>query len=381
MKKVILITNADSNWTVEYISRVFDGYEAELKVAAVVSLKNTVNSDFYEARNIKVYTYYSDSIFFISRWRYRHRLINRIKSDIVTCETLQVNLITLPALNMLSKLWNLAPKHILTFWGSDILRVGDRVFEVYRKYFDRVDSINLLTDNMYQRMVSILGHDYDDKTTVFDFGCPMYEAIDEVRSLVSKAECKEYWGISADDYVVPVGYNSIPEQQHIKIIDSIKNIDDELKQKIIFVLHFCYGIGDDSHYLQEVINYLKANKLKYIVIDRYLDKKETSILRLAADIFLYAQTTDALSASVIEYLYSGCVLVKPDWLGYPELDSRNVKYISYADFDGLQASFEQAIEVIEDKDKLREYQNNRDILWNMNSWDVVAPKWRAIYED
>ena len=378
--KILFITETDSIWVVEYLKNVFDLNDKSNQIS-ILSLKNTEFVDFYSNNNIKVYTYYSEKKLFVQRWLFRYKQVQRIKKELGDCDVIQVNLVTLPALTMLKKLWSLSPKHILTFWGSDILRVSDKTFGIYKKYFDKVDSINLLTDNMYQRLIEKFGHQYDDKTTVFDFGCPMYGSIDEVRRTITKAECKEYWGISPDDYVVPIGYNSIPEQQHIKVIEAIKDIDSKLKDKITFILHFAYGIGDSTKYLDEVKNILDANGLKYIVIDRYLDKKETSILRLSTDIFLYAQTTDALSASVIEYLYSGCILVKPDWLNYPELDSRGVKYISYSGFDTLHRAFEEAIGELKASEQTdNKYSNNRDILWNMNSWEVVVPKWRALYE-
>lgn len=375
-----MITEADSVWAKEYIDRVLLQSDTKNEIC-VLSLKNTKFKSFYEKHQIPVYTYYSDARTFIQRYLYRKRLIRRIKKEVGSVDVIQVNLVTRPALDRLSELWQLGKRHILTFWGSDILRVPEKDFTLYRRFFDKVDSINMLTDNMYQKVVEQYGHSYDDKITLFDFGCPMYEAIDAVENEMSMAQCKGYWNIPASDIVVPIGYNSIKEQQHLAIIQAVSSLESELKDKVTFVVHFCYGAENDSEYLNEIEKALIEQKLKYVVIDKFLEKKETAILRRAADVFLYAQTTDALSASVIEYLYSGCILVKPSWLDYSELDKRNIKYITYNDFRELKNAFSEALRICNDENELRDYQNNRDILWNMNSWEVVAPKWCAIYED
>ena len=376
--KIILITDAESNWCVEYIDRVFKNEKVDL---CIVSLHGEKNKKYYAEQNIPVYTYYSDSRYFVVRWLYRKKLAHRIKREFGSCDAIHVNLATAPAMDRLAELWDLAPKHIVTFWGSDLLRASDKVLLKFNRLLQKVDSINLLTENMRTRFNDVFGDAFSDKLTVFDFGCPMYESIDKVKQTLDKGRCKEYLGIDSEKIVVPIGYNSIIEQQHLKIIEAIKDIDSKLKDQIVFVLHFCYGLDNQEDYFLAIKEKLEVYHMNYKIIDRFLDKRETSILRCASDIFLYAQTTDALSASVIEYLYSGCLLVKPDWLSYPELDSRSVKYISYRDFERLKDAFLGAIDIYDDENRLKEYQNNRDILWNMNSWEVVAPKWRALYED
>lgn len=377
--KIIFIANADDNWFKEYLERIVVGKFESLEVA-VCSLKNTVYKDYYIENNISVYTYYSDKG---PAGRILHRwfLDNKIKRKYKDVDAIHVHMVNDVNITRLKKIWKVASKHIVTFWGSDIFRVSDNHLKKYSDVFCRVDTINLLNENMFPRFTDIYGHEFDDKLTGFDFGCPMYEAIDSIALNMSKIDCKEYLGIAGEDILVPVGYNSSPEQQHDKIISAVSSVDEGMKSKIVLLIHFCYNEYSDSEYISEVKGLLEKSGFRYKIIDRVLDKREISILRRAADIFLYAQTTDALSASVIEYLYSGCLLVKPDWLSYPELDSRSVKYISYSDFEQLKDAFLEAIDIYDDENRLKEYQNNRDILWNMNSWEVVAPKWRALYED
>lgn len=374
--KILLITDADSIWVKEYIDNVLLTMPYKCNIY-ILSLHNSKFCDYYDNKGVIVYTYYSDSKYFLKRFSVRRLIIKAIKREVCNLDYIQISFVTLPGLKMLEKLWSLAPKHIVTLWGSDLLRVSNSTLKRYDSCLNKANRINMLTENMRIRFTEYYGNKYDDKLTVFDFGCPMYDVIDSVRGEKSKFQCKEYWGINGEQIVIPIGYNSIPEQQHDKIIDSIKDISGEVLRNVTFVFHFGYG-NNSSDYREMLETKLKKYGFNYLFIDRFLDKNEVAMLRIASDVFLYGQTTDALSTTLVEYLYAGSMVISPKWLEYHEINALGVEYYTYNDFISMKNILQNIIETNFEQDAYI-VSKNRKLLWNFNSWAVSKSKWQEIY--
>ena len=108
-----------------------------------------------------------------------------------------------------------------------------------------------------------------------------------------------------------------------------------------------------------------------------MEKDEVAILRLSTDIFLYGQTTDAISASAMEYLYAGTVLIKPKWLDYSELSE--AVYYEYGRFEDIPSTLET---VLEDRERVfsRPAQNRKQFR-AARTWEVLASKWEKLYKE
>ena len=81
---------------------------------------------------------------------------------------------------------------------------------------------------------------------------------------------------------------------------------------------------------------------------------------------------------MMEYLYAGSVVIKPDWLKYYEFEAKGISYYTYSDFgeiSGLIRSALKDIDIVRDENK-----KNKRILAEFNSWEAVFPAWRNLYD-
>ena len=107
----------------------------------------------------------------------------------------------------------------------------------------------------------------------------------------------------------------------------------------------------------------------------FLDLTETARLRLCADLFILAISTDAFAASMQEYLYAGAVFLMADWLGYPQLDELGIPINRFHEYKELPALVQQAM-----NGKLqRSTDEQRALLPAHYSWDAVRKEWLGLY--
>lgn len=294
-------------------------------------------------------------------------------------DCMQVDYISIINLLFVKRLLILTPKLILTFYGSDLFRTK-KVFSIWiRVFLNKAYKINLLSQGMLDYFHSVYGYKYDEKINLCDFGNSLIEPIDDVQLSMGKIACKNYLGCESDSLLISIGYNAIKEQQHLKLIKALNSLDvADKNKKLTLVLHL-YGKRNRA-YINKIVRTIVNSGLKYIIIDRYLDDREMAILRVASDIFLYGQTTDALASSVIEYLYAGCVWIAPQWLDYRELEENGVSYIRYSSFKELPGAISKAMNVAISSEWEKNANNNKMVLFDMYSWRVVASKWNEIYK-
>lgn len=107
----------------------------------------------------------------------------------------------------------------------------------------------------------------------------------------------------------------------------------------------------------------------------YMSDEEIACLRLSADVFVHAQVSDALCTTIQEYLYTGAIVLNPDWIQYSDLRENRIAYIEYVCFD-------QIPDVVGTILKTRETEElpNRAVLIDMSSWNMVAPQLAKLYE-
>lgn len=375
---IVFATNANAFWALEYIERVLLDYGNENQIT-VISMNNKSFSNEYEKYHIKIYSYEQKSRVFVKRLFGRKKLMKQMLRELGSIDVFHANYIDVLQLVYLYPLWKVATTRIMTYWGSDLLMTNKKDLQLCKFFLKRADYVTLMTQNMREKFDAEYGNTYKSKIRMLDFGCPMYRHIDTLATELSKEQCKDYWGIRGK-IVVAVGYNRWRMQQHLKIIEAVSILDKELLQKCVFVLQLSYGGEgkETEEYLHEIENLLQSRGMNYLFIDKFLGPRESAILRLATDVFLYGQKSDALSASFCEYLYAGCIVTKPSWLDYYELEERDITYFAYNKFQELTELVRNVIEgevILSQDAKIQ----NRNELVKLNSWDCLAVEWRKIY--
>lgn len=372
--KIVLIGDADSIWIRDYVAHVI---ESETNSIFIVTNKNVNNKEYYKEKKITVYVYQSGEKKLLKRLYQKIVFSIDIVKKVGDIDVVHVQGLDYDLLLKSWKIWLLGKKKILTFWGSDILRASKRKLWSYYMFLLQAEHITVMTKDMQKKLKETFSENICKKVRVLDFGNPIYESINQVSVRLSVSECKAYWNIKDDKIAVAVGYNKIQEQQHVKLIEGLANISKEQLEKIVVVLHWGYG-KHSGEYLQKIIRTLEKYSIEYVCIDRYLNSYETAILRLSVDIFLYGQTTDAFSGSVLEYVYAGAQLIKPNWLDYSILQKMGILYYEYEDFGEIATFVGDIFEKLEDN-RADVIENGRKRLWQLNSWEAVTTDWKKLY--
>lgn len=375
-KKVLLIAPGDSLWTYYYATHIFSPGP---NIYFFVSHKTEI-SDNLKKRGYTVIEGPNDYLWLRKLHRIGSNLLDRLYvSDIK--EVLRKNgpfevahLQWLDRKNMLAikEVRKYTRRLICTFWGSDLLRASNKELVRYKACLKKADYITVSTNVMRQRLSDSYSGELNDKIKMERFGISSLDYIDDVDT----ESCKKKYNLPPEKIVVSIGYNGKESQQHVKTIDAISMVDDKTKEKLFILLPMTYGLNDT--YREELVERLQASGLDYKVIDWKMDDEEIGMLRKATDFFIHSQITDAMSASVQEYLYAKKLLFNPKWIKYPEIEKAGAFFIEFEDFEDLTNKVTEAVadcKVYEDK-----LAKNKDIIYNLSSWQSVMVNWRNLYE-
>jgi hypothetical protein len=265
---------------------------------------------------------------------------------------------------------------VISFWGSDILAINDDEAKTLMSLLKRAKKINLPSKEMEETFEKFFQTKYAHKYVCGKYGSLAYDYIDNIKSSMSKADCKSYFDLNTNKITVMIGHNGIREQQHLAVIEQLTKLDKVDKDKLQVVIHMNFFF--DEEYFKEIQSALEHSGIEYKMIVKKMDLLEIAKLRLATDIFIHAQTVDALSGSVREALYAGEVLIHGSWVKYSELDESGVEYVKYDTFDQLNSRLK---DVLYDNLEI-DRSSNLKILRTKYSWESVLEGWKAIfYED
>lgn len=360
--RVVLLTDADSIYCKKYVEHVLIG---KYKVL-IISTRNKKYRRYYKENDVEVLIWAPEPTL---AGRFTDRIADRIHRD----DIFHVHYVEPERLRYLWKPWIKCKKRILTYWGSDLLRLPIKQIRSVSPFIYTADEIIIMNDDMLQKMKKIVAKVKWKCIKCLNFGNLMFDAIEEVSDQMSVYDCKRYFEFPTDKIVVSVGYNAAREQQHLEMMREVVKLPKELLSKMFFVFHFGY-IARDTEYLSQLYKLLEENNVQYKVIKKFFEEKEIAILRLSTDIFLYGQISDALSASTLEYLYAGAALIKPTWLDYSDI--KGLIYYEYEQFEGISDILRNLIE-----NGIERTQHNKEILKKQKSWESRVPKWRALYEE
>ena len=359
--RIVIFSNADSIWCKEYIEHVLLGKYEVLIISGV----NKKYQRYYKENGIKVMCldFSKNNVVGVSM-----NIASQIRRD----DILHVHYVNSNILKYIFIPWLKCRKRILTYWGSDILRASKKQIYSTFPFIYTANEITVINGSMYEKLEPFVIKPKRKCIRCLDFGVPTFDYIDDLEKQMPVSECKCHFELPHDKTVVAVGYNSRREQQHIEMMREVVKLPEEILSDMLFLFHFSYGDKDTS-YVRKLEMFLKKNNIQYKIIRKFLDRKEMAIMRIATDIFLYGQTTDGFSASVMECLYAGSALIKPKWLKYSEYDE--LVYYEYAKFNEIPKLLIQLT-----KEGVGRMQCNKKQLREKNSWGGLAPEWEKLYK-
>lgn len=374
---IVLVGDANDIWLKKYISYVLIGQNHNLTLCTIT---NNVYQDFYRENNITVIEIAPKGLvykipkvrFYASNLKVKN-IVKNIK-DIDVLHVLWIDKVNLLFYKELSKK---ARYGIFTYYGSDLLRMSLKTLKAYEPIMDKVDSFTVMIKSMQRKFLEVYGQQYAKRCIVLDFGNSNYKLIKEILAKESKSFCKKHFHMNEDKISIAIGYAGTPVHQHGKVIQELENLSSEIKSQIQIILHMPVS-ANNSEYIREISEQMDKINCDYVILKEFLPDNEIALLRCAIDIFVHSQVSDALSGTLLEYLYAGALLINPAWIQYDELKERGIKYVEYAEFPELTGIIS---EIVRNKQTyFDKYTSDKKELEDMNSWEMVSAKWRKLYE-
>lgn len=282
-------------------------------------------------------------------------------------------------------LWITSRKRILTFWGSDILRISEDNKKLLVPFLYMASSIIFMIPNQYKIFSEIYGDHFKNKVQIIDMGNDILDCIDELRYNNVKAQIKREFGFSTHKVTIHVGYNRQKEQQHISVLEQICLLPEAIKRKIQIVLP--WGYGSDSIggkiYEKEIKDLLNISGIDYIFVNEFFSGEKLAMFRMTCDIFVYAQITDAMSDSSIEYAYAGSLFLCPEWLweNYSLINCYTEQCVEYLSFNDL---YDVLYKILSNNDIYFSNSIKDDMhqtIYKNKSWRYLASQWKKLYKE
>ena len=143
---------------------------------------------------------------------------------------------------------------------------------------------------------------------------------------------------------------------------------------IMLLLQLTYG-DDAPAYVIEIEDALEKSGFEYKMFFDFMDSDESLRFRIASDIMIHAQPTDAFSASVREHLAAGSLVINPRRINYSEYKKAGIFYEEYDSAEELPAIIQSHIESGEIRT------DNSDKINKLFPFDRYISGWRSLYSD
>lgn len=272
---------------------------------------------------------------------------------------------------------NLSNKLVLNMWGSDFFRdrFNKKIELKQLKVYNSVEKILFANEYFQKEFVDYYLKNYQlnylGKSSVVRWGINMIDTMKNISSREDRNDICRFFNINEDSLVLTVGYNASIYQQHIKIIDSINKIRENFLDKLILMLPMTYR-EDQKDYIANVISLLDSYSLNYKIFTKPMIDDDVARLRLITDIAINMQTTDDLSGSVQEHLYTGNIVVCGNWLPYKVYFDNGI-HLELVSFENLS---EKLVDILYNfKCYKNKFNENPSKIYKFSSWEYNLPKW------
>lgn len=263
----------------------------------------------------------------------------------------------------------------LNVGGSDFYRASTEEREYKRNLLEKADRITAETKQTIQDFKGYYGK-IAQKTDLLSFGIEVLDFIKR-NACVSRDSIKEKFGFPTDKIIVTCGHNANRAHQHIKIIEAIENLSEDIKKQLVLVFPMTYNQINEE-YIGEVSDALDGKGIEYAILTKFMDFQEMAEYALISDIMIHVQTTDQLSSTMLEEMYAGSVVIAGSWLPYQSLHEMGIYFL---DVDTIPDVTELLQDIVLNMKNYKEKcAGNREIIWKHSAWDELAPKWHGLWE-
>jgi hypothetical protein len=230
---------------------------------------------------------------------------------------------------------------------------------------------------MKERVLKEFGSDLIEKIRIVKYFMLDTEKIDLIDNNDIEV-FKNKFGIPLNNKIITISYSAAPRHRQNKILDILGLLNKDIidRENIIFILPMTYGSKEWLELIRKkVLKHKFRNRI--ILLEEYLSDKDIATLRKITDIFINLPTQDSFSATMMEHLYAGSVVITGSWLPYDELFNSGAKILKITDFN-LKGLNEILLDVINNLSIYKkENIKNKEIIKKV----VFSSNWTDIFEE
>ncbi|MDN3686531.1 glycosyltransferase [Cyclobacterium jeungdonense] len=268
-----------------------------------------------------------------------------------------------PTKDKLGLYWHLkkSQKFIISFWGSDLMRVSG-ILDYYIQKRVLNDSYRITTHSieLKEQILTKFGRELTNKIFITKFPPEekLYNLLDEFRPKIDslKLDFLKNFNIPLFKHLVVIGHNGAKENNHIHILQQLSKIPSSLKEECYFILPFSYLYIKDGIYEKKCMDTLSENNLSGKTLNKFLNWEELALLKLCTKVYIHLPISDALSGTLTEAIYAGSDVITGKWLPYGPFIDAGLKFYSINDFLELSKIFELVIKNEDDENLIQENQ-------------------------
>lgn len=102
--------------------------------------------------------------------------------------------------------------------------------------------------------------------------------------------------------------------------------------------------GGSKEYIEKVRLCAEGAGTDFEIQERFLSPEEMAEYCESIDIYIHGIETDAFSASMLEMIAGGAVVIKGEWLKYDELDNMGVTLINVRSYNQIEVKIRSILE-------------------------------------
>lgn len=219
----------------------------------------------------------------------------------------------------------LTPNIVITPWGSDVLRVeGKKNINHLIKIYSIAKYVTVGKDTQMGQCIITKFKVHPSKMVTLGWGGEFFDYIQEHSNDITIEEAKARFGLDGR-YVITCGYNTRQAQRHEDIINAISSVRNQLPHNLTILIP-CTYVSYDSlselkrRYVELLEERGKKLRLDVKVVREHLEMDDLLKLRMATDILVHVQSSDAGSRSVMEYVFCNKKIVHGSWIKYAYLE-------------------------------------------------------------
>lgn len=266
---------------------------------------------------------------------------------------------------------------VITPWGSDVMRVEDEksIIEL-RKIYAQAKYVTVSQTSQIGKSAISKFNVNPDKFVKLGWGGEFFDFIHENDGKLTTETAKARFGLEGR-FVITCGYNTQKGQRHEDIVNAIYEVKDKLPNTLTLLFPFTYGRSAKSDlYTKAIVEKSKALGLDVAVVDEHLDLSDLFKLRMATDIFVHVQNSDAGSRCVMEYVLCNKKVVHGAWMEYIYLE----KYKPFCYFPVDQMKNLGNVIVKAYNSKVDDLPQELKALILERGWNSRMTKWNAFFE-